>query len=63
MNLIKICVYPDGSNYPFGETPSWASDDYEVRHTCVCERCGEELFVEYAKPFAHCDCGTTEWYL
>ena len=58
--LIDICVYPDGEQYE--EPPSWKSDDYEKRKTALCNRCDSILIVEYMAPFAHCECGTTEWY-
>lgn len=60
MMLFKVYVYPDGDNQ---EHPvDWKSDDYVVRYTSVCYECHETLVVDYDEPFAHCSCGTREWY-
>ena len=61
-NMKTVYVYPDGINYDVWEAPSWASDDYEIRQTCCCDECGEDLWIHYSEPFASCACGTTEWY-
>lgn len=65
MNLTTIYLYPDGDWYTDeeGGTPSYKSDDYETRQAGFCEDCDSMVVPEYGKPFAHCECKSTEWYL
>lgn len=59
-DLVKVYVYPDGENRELPDPQK--SDDYVIRKTMLCVECNELLDVEYDSPYAHCLCGTTEWY-
>jgi hypothetical protein len=63
--LLKVRVYPDGSNHLIEDYPtpcSYMSDDYETRDTAYCEECDSNLHIHHGEPLASCDCGTQEWY-
>ena len=59
--LIEVFVYPDGEQYH--EPPVWKSDDYEIRHTTLCDECEEEYQIVWGEPEAECgcDCGIIDW--
>lgn len=57
---VNVYIYPDEEQYE--EPVSWKSDDYQVRISACCDKCGELLELAYQEPFASCSCGTQEWY-
>jgi hypothetical protein len=62
---MKIAIWPDGYQCPLTEATeevSWRGDDYIIRETGYCEACDTTLTLDYNEPFAHCECGTQEWY-
>jgi len=49
---------PENINKDFGNY-----GEYVIRKSAYCPDCKTIYQVEYDEPFAHCECGTTEWYL
>lgn len=60
--MITVHIWPDGTTCLPEDLPN-KSNDYEVRQTDHCERCGQLISPHYKEPFASCAYGTQEWYL
>lgn len=61
--MIPVRVWPDDTNQLMEEPPfPHKSDDFKVRLSDVCSHCHQVYELDYEGPFAHCQCGTTEWY-
>lgn len=60
LKLITVYVTPDGANHK--EPPLIEYDTYIKRQSTHCDKCNELLLLDYDGPFAHCACGSMEWY-
>jgi hypothetical protein len=64
METFLVRVWADDTQQDFDEEPyDYMSDDFQLRKSSICAKCGEVLQVHYAEPFASCSCSTQEWYL